>query len=257
MNDTSQGRINEIVLGMPESVTSSVLESVTVKSFMDYVLGDLLGFDPEDIDTSGCPAAFLGEFVTDTTAYVALLSDMCRRTGTVLGVSRTGVVTVKTDLGWVNQPEINVEAELVPNNTINLKIERIDDRSISQVQITTQDYQGNVALGKYPPTPRFFGEPYREPDLFSVGNTNPNTIARYIFSRKTSPVVSCSTVGPALWVNPGLQAVYITYPGDGGQGQNNELVGNWLVSSAEHSISFGSKTVPATWMTNLSLSRIS
>jgi hypothetical protein len=255
MNDTSQGRINEIVLGMPDSVSTSVLESVTVRSFFEYVLGDLMGLT--SVDTSGCPLVFLGEFVTDTTAYLALLSDMCRRTGTVIGVSRTGAVTVTTDLGWVNQPDINPITQLNTTNTTSLQIERIDDRSISQVQVTTQDYEGNISLGRYPPAPRFFGEPYREPDLYSTGNTSADHIARYLFFRKTSHVVSCATTGPALWVEPGLQAVTIFYPGTGGFGQNTELTGNWLVSSAEHSISFGSKEVPATWVTNLSLARVS
>lgn len=257
MNDESQARINEITLSMPNSVVSATLENVTVASFFEYVLVTLLGFGVSEIDTSGCPSLYLGEFATDTVQYLALLSDMCRRTGTVIAVSRLGLITATKDLGWVNQPDIDPETDLTPGNTVFLSINRIDDRSISQVQITAQDYQGNISLGKYPPSPRFFGEPYREPDLFGIGDTDPNQIARYIFVRRTSPVVSCTTSGPALWVSPGLQAVTITYPGVGGEDQSPDLVGNWLVSSAEHVISFGSKSVPATWSTNLSLLKVS
>ncbi len=251
MSDTSQARINEVVLGMPTEVTTSVLESVTISSFFEYVLEDLLGFSSADVDTTGCATAFLGEFATDTVAYMSLISDMCRRTGSIISVSKVGYITVTADPGWDVQPAFTVNSEFNDENTTSISVERIDDRSLSQVQVTAQDYNGNILLGKYPPSPRFFGEPYLEPDLFGVGNADPNQIARYIFSKKTSPVVSCSTPGPALWAEAGTMVTSIAYTETG-----NELDGNWVISSYDHAISFGSKGVPASWSTNFSLTRI-
>jgi hypothetical protein len=166
-------------------------------------------------------------------------------------VSKVGYITVTADPGWDVQPAFTVNSEFNDENTTSISVERIDDRSLSQVQVTAQDYNGNILLGKYPPSPRFFGEPYLEPDLFGVGNADPNQIARYIFSKKTSPVVSCSTPGPALWAEAGTMVTSIAYTETG-----NELDGNWVISSYDHAISFGSKGVPASWSTNFSLTRI-
>lgn len=253
MSDESQGRINEIELLMPDSVLGAVLSNQTAASFFTYIL-TVMGFLESDITVTSGQYHQLGSFSTDSSSYAAVLSDLAVRTGYIVICTPLSKILVTKNPNW------NAAGTLVPLATLpkthiqKIDVEQRDDLSISQVQVTIQDYLGNVATGMFPPIPRSAGEIYQEPQVFSASIANADNIARWVLSERTSTLLNVKITGPAPWAIGGNQVVDLQWDYDYGV-YGPEIQGLYVIRGTEHSLRFGSQVSPAMWETSLSLQR--
>ena len=249
MVDESQGRINEVYMLPPGDVSGNVLDNATVASFFEYALG-LLGIEEEDIDTTDASNDQLSPFSTDNSKYLAVLSDMAVRTGTVIVAEPAEVITVTRNPYWPDAPVMDPEVVLERPDIQTLAVQSRDDRAISQVQVTVMDGEGNMSVGRYPPVPRLDGEVYTEPRIFSSGTGNADGIARWLFFQKVAATLSVTVSGAAPWGISGKQLVGIYWTGDT---QGVDVNRYWHVTSVEQNIRLGSRDTQALWQTVFNL----
>lgn len=253
MSDESQGRINEIELLMPESVLGTALSNQTAASFFTYIL-TVMGFLESDITVTSGQYHQLGSFSTDASPYISVLSDLAIRTGYIVTCTPLSKIVVARNPNWNSAGTLVTLTSLTKSNVQKLSIEQRDDLSISQVQVTVQDYLGNVAIGMFPPVPRSDGEIYREPQVFSSRIAIADDIARWVLSERTSTLLNVKTTGPAPWAIGGNQVVDLQWDYDYGV-YGPEIQGLYVIRGTEHSLRFGSQVSPAMWETSLLLQR--
>ena len=249
MIDNSQGRINEVYMLPPDDITGDVLENARVDTFFEYILG-LMGLEEWEIDVSGASQDQLSQFSTDPSKYLAVLSDMAVRTGTVIVAEPTGSVTATRNPYWPDSPIMDAETIMENPDIQTFTVQSRDDRSISQVQVTVMDGDGNMTTGRFPPVPRQDGEVYIEQRIFSSQTGNADTIARWLFFQKVAPTVSIVVSGAAPWAISGKQLIGVYWTGNT---QGVDVNRYWHVLSAEQDIRFGSRDNQAIWKTTLSL----
>lgn len=249
MVDDSQGRINEVYMLPPGDVAGNVLDNATVASFFEYALG-LLGIEEGDIDTTDASDDQLSPFSTDNSKYLAVLSDMAVRTGTVIVAEPAEVITVTRNPYWPDAPVMDPEVVLERPDIQTLAVQSRDDRAISQVQVTVMDGEGNMSVGRYPPVPRLDGEVYTEPRIFSSQTGNADGIARWLFFQKVAATLSVTVSGAAPWGISGKQLIGIYWTGDK---QGVDVNRYWHVTSVEQNIRLGSRDTQALWQTVFNL----
>lgn len=249
MVDESQGRINEIYLLPPGEVSGDVLENARVDTFFQYIL-ELMGFEEWQIDVSGSSQDQLAQFSTDPSKYIAVLSDMAVRTGSVVVAEPIDTITITKNPYWPDSPIMDAETILERQDIQTFQVQSRDDRSISQVQVSVMDSEGNLATGRFPPVPRLDGEVYIDQRMFSSQTGNADAIARWLFFQKVAPVISVTISGAAPWGISGKQLIGVYWTGDT---QGVDVNRYWHVLSAEQNIRFGSRDNQALWGTSFTM----
>lgn len=249
MVDESQGRINEVYLLPPGEVSGDVLQNARTDTFFQYILG-LMGLEEWQIDVTSASQDQLAQFSTDTSKYIAVLSDMAARTGSVVVANPVDTITVTKNPYWPDSPIMEAETILERPDIQVFTVQTRDDRSVSQVQVTVMDAEGNMATGRFPPVPRLDGEVYIDQRVFSSQAGSADTIARWLFYQKVAPTISITISGVAPWGISGKQLIGVYWTGDA---QGVDVNRYWHVLSVEQNIRFGSRDNQPIWSTVFTL----
>lgn len=249
MSDESQGRINEVYLLPPAEVSGDVLENARVDTFFQYILG-LMGLDEQEIDVTEASQDQLRQFSTDTSSYLSVVSDMAVRTGTIIVAGPTGTVSAIKNPYWPDSSIIEAETILERADIKTFTVQSRDDRSVSQVQVTVMDGDGNMSTGRFPAVPRQDGEVYIEQRVFSSQSGSADTIARWLWFQKVAPTISIEVSGAAPWATSGNQLIGVYWTGNA---QGVDVNRYWHTVSVEQDIRFGSRDNQALWRSTLLL----
>ena len=254
MSDQTNGRINEIDILPPDTVVSGSSTNMTVAGFFKYIL-TVMGVDPTKVQYGNGSTEPIGSLSTDNSSFLSVLSDLAVRTGQVLWAGpKEDKVRISYNPNWPTSFTMEPFAYLDRTNVRNLILRQFDDRTVSQVIVTTRDSEGNVGYGEYPPLPRDDGEIFVDPVVYHAPAEKAQQIARWKYWDMIAPTVSCATVGPAPWARPGE---YRTEVSDWTTSTGVNPNGSYVIKSLEHRPLLGDgQGTPRSFATTLEMKRL-
>lgn len=250
MIDGSNARINEIELLPPSNTVDRDTDDdiSTVAKLFEYLLKKM-GANPAYIHTSNASQFPIKTLNTDGSDYISMLSDLAVRTGHfVRALPHSFGVAVATNPSWPGGLEIENQANLTVINLQSAQLMNYDNLAISQIGVMARDGDMNVAIGRYPPQPRGFGNEMLLPTVIHADLEFKDLIARFFFYRLTQDHIIVTTTGPAPWMRPGHR-VTLTWPLD-----NQRWYGeHCYVETVENIIDHGGKDQPRSWKASAEL----
>jgi len=250
MTDESFGRLNEFEIYADEdTITSSLTEESSVASVFRY-LATAMGVQDTDVQTADASIAPIGHFGTDGSEYMAVFDDFANRYGQLIWSGpQLFRFRCSTDIDYPGGVAPDPEANLDDRHYQSYDYRAGDDYTISQVQVTVKDDEGNTRVGYYPLRPRSSGNPYQDTNIYSAPLDRANDIAMRVYRRMTADTLSLALTGPATWIRPGFHRIDVAPPGSSGYLP-------YIVTALEHVVNHGSKYVPRSFQTRIELRRI-
>jgi len=266
MTDESQPRLNEVKLLAPEAIRNggmtgewSVQDTITwLVTQSGMQAGDVSWSEPMPpvaLPPAG-PSLGLGVYdpigaiSTDGSPYFQVIDDLARRTGHLVIANPVDfdVNLTRHPLWGDRTPYMTEEMTFDADSIERAMRERRDDFAIAQIQVHTEDGEGNFSDGYWPPYPRdylsYTGQIIREERVYRDSGTSAEAIARFIWNERTQPVTTVTVVGPCPWIVPGQRVMVDLYK-DGVLKDKN----HYMVQNVTHQITVSPEPGSNSWKT--------
>ncbi|MBC8448230.1 MAG: hypothetical protein H8D78_10800 [Chloroflexi bacterium] len=243
MRDDGRAKLNEVSVypdeWTVENEDDTWLDGVDAQAIIEHLLITHYGLAAGQV--SVVANAFMGDVSTQKASYLDVISELCRRTGTVMRFTRVPRVVVVKDLTWGMHGALATWYTITRSAAFNVRMERRRKDRISQVQLVARNPQeGRTYVVSYPESAGEGGVRLIYDELIVGSENEARQAAERMYKQLQATrrlEVSMSGISDE-WCRPGARRVAVTWDVDASDGDELDAA-LFLVESIEVTVKMG------------------